>query len=54
PYTKKELSAVSLPDIIRNYRVMAADNIPENPLRFLYPNIPKDDAFRKYYSKPTD
>ncbi|KAI2650509.1 Signal transducer and activator of transcription 1 [Labeo rohita] len=54
PYTKKELSAVSLPDIIRNYRVMAADNIPENPLRFLFPNIPKDDAFRKYYSKPTD
>ncbi|XP_056614901.1 signal transducer and activator of transcription 1a [Triplophysa dalaica] len=54
PYTKKELSAVSLPDIIRNYRVMAADNVPENPLRFLYPNIPKDDAFRKYYSKPTD
>ncbi|KAA0712073.1 Signal transducer and activator of transcription 1 [Triplophysa tibetana] len=54
PYTKKELSAVSLPDIIRNYRVMAADNVPENPLRFLFPNIPKDDAFRKYYSKPTD
>ncbi|XP_057182244.1 signal transducer and activator of transcription 1a isoform X1 [Triplophysa rosa] len=54
PYTKKELSAVSLPDIIRNYRVMAADNVPENPLRFLFPNVPKDDAFRKYYSKPTD
>lgn len=54
PYTKKELSAVSLPDIIRNYRVMAADNVPENPLRFLHPNIPKDDAFKKYYSKPTD
>uniref|UniRef100_A0A672P1L7 Signal transducer and activator of transcription n=1 Tax=Sinocyclocheilus grahami TaxID=75366 RepID=A0A672P1L7_SINGR len=54
PYTKKELSAVSLPDIIRNYRVMAADNVPENPLRFLYPSIPKDEAFKKYYSKPTD
>ncbi|XP_051979649.1 signal transducer and activator of transcription 1-like [Xyrauchen texanus] len=54
PYTKKELSAVSLPDIIRNYRVMAADNVPENPLRFLYPNLPKDEAFKKYYSKPTD
>ncbi|XP_047432797.1 signal transducer and activator of transcription 1a isoform X4 [Mugil cephalus] len=45
PYTKKELSAVSLPDIIRTYKVMAAENIPENPLRFLYPNIPKDKAF---------
>ncbi|NXY65122.1 STAT1 protein, partial [Callaeas wilsoni] len=50
PYTKKELSAVTFPDIIRNYKVMAAENIPENPLRFLYPNIPKDNAFGKYYS----
>ncbi|KAL3045502.1 hypothetical protein OYC64_013719 [Pagothenia borchgrevinki] len=54
PYTKKELSAVSLADIIRTYKVMAAENIPENPLRFLYPNIPKDKAFRKYYPKPTE
>uniref|UniRef100_A0A3Q3F5D7 Signal transducer and activator of transcription 1a n=1 Tax=Labrus bergylta TaxID=56723 RepID=A0A3Q3F5D7_9LABR len=54
PYTKKELSAVSLPDIIRTYKVMAAENIPENPLRFLYPNIPKDKAFGKYYPKPTE
>ncbi|NWH88417.1 STAT1 protein, partial [Aegithalos caudatus] len=50
PYTKKELSAVTFPDIIRNYKVMAAENIPENPLRFLYPDIPKDSAFAKYYS----
>lgn len=54
PYTKKELSAVSLPDIIRTYKVMAAENIPENPLRFLYPNIPKDKAFGKYYPKPLE
>ncbi|XP_058478352.1 signal transducer and activator of transcription 1a isoform X2 [Solea solea] len=54
PYTKKELGAVSLPDIIRTYKVMAAENIPENPLRFLYPNIPKDKAFGKYYPKPTE
>ncbi|CAJ1087652.1 signal transducer and activator of transcription 1a isoform X1 [Xyrichtys novacula] len=54
PYTRKELSAVSLPDIIRTYKVMAAENIPENPLRFLYPNIPKDKAFGKYYPKPTE
>uniref|UniRef100_A0A5F9CKN5 Signal transducer and activator of transcription n=1 Tax=Oryctolagus cuniculus TaxID=9986 RepID=A0A5F9CKN5_RABIT len=33
PYTKKELSAVTFPDIIRNYKVMAAENIPENPLK---------------------
>ncbi|MGH0156063.1 UNVERIFIED_CONTAM: hypothetical protein FKN15_046255 [Acipenser sinensis] len=54
PYTKKELSAVSFPDIIRNYKVMAAENIPENPLRFLHPDIPKDNAFGKYYSRPTE
>uniref|UniRef100_A0A6Q2YG14 Signal transducer and activator of transcription n=1 Tax=Esox lucius TaxID=8010 RepID=A0A6Q2YG14_ESOLU len=54
PYTKKELTAVSLPDIIRTYKVMAAENIPENPLRFLYPDIPKDKAFGKYYARPTE
>ncbi|XP_066433215.1 signal transducer and activator of transcription 1-alpha/beta-like isoform X2 [Eleutherodactylus coqui] len=54
PYTKKELSAVSFPDIIRNYKVMAAENIPENPLKFLYPDTPKDMAFGKYYSRPKD
>ncbi|XP_008935719.1 PREDICTED: signal transducer and activator of transcription 1-alpha/beta-like, partial [Merops nubicus] len=54
PYTKKELSAVTFPDIIRNYKVMAAENIPENPLRFLYPAIPKDNAFGKYYSRPKE
>ncbi|XP_045075894.1 signal transducer and activator of transcription 1-alpha/beta-like [Coregonus clupeaformis] len=54
PYTKKELSAVSLPDIIRTYKVMAAENIPENPLRFLYPDIPKDKAFGKYYARDTE
>lgn len=54
PYTKKELGAVTLPDIIRTYKVMAAENIPENPLRFLYPEIPKDKAFGKYYSKPSE
>ncbi|XP_034035108.1 signal transducer and activator of transcription 1-alpha/beta-like isoform X2 [Thalassophryne amazonica] len=54
PYTKKELGAVSLHDIIRTYKVMAAENIPENPLRFLYPDIPKDKAFGKYYPKPSE
>ncbi|XP_020360104.1 signal transducer and activator of transcription 1-alpha/beta-like isoform X2 [Oncorhynchus kisutch] len=54
PYTKKELSAVSLPDIIRTYKVMAAENIPENPLRFLYPDIPKDKSFGKYYARASE
>ncbi|XP_077599755.1 signal transducer and activator of transcription 1a [Stigmatopora nigra] len=51
PYSKKDLGVVSLPDIIRTYKVMVMDDIPENPLRFLYPNIPKDVAFKKYYVK---
>ncbi|XP_032076009.1 signal transducer and activator of transcription 1-alpha/beta isoform X2 [Thamnophis elegans] len=54
PYTKKELSAVSLPDIIRNYKVMAAENFPENPLKYLYPGTLKDNAFGKYYSRPKE
>ncbi|XP_069790742.1 signal transducer and activator of transcription 1-alpha/beta-like isoform X2 [Narcine bancroftii] len=54
PYTKHQLSAVTFPDIIRNYKVMAAENIPENPLKYLYPEIPKDQAFGKYYSRPKD
>ncbi|XP_015264304.1 PREDICTED: signal transducer and activator of transcription 1-like [Gekko japonicus] len=54
PYTKKELAAITVPDIIRTYKVMAAENIPENPLKFLYPNIQKDQAFGKYYSRPKE
>ncbi|XP_048390215.1 signal transducer and activator of transcription 1-alpha/beta-like [Stegostoma tigrinum] len=54
PYTKHQLSAVTFPDIIRNYKVMAAENIPENPLKYLYPEVPKDQAFGKYYSRPKD
>jgi hypothetical protein len=52
PYTKKELAAISFPDILRNYKVMAAENIPENPLLYLY--IPKESAFTRYYSRPTE
>uniref|UniRef100_A0A4W5RLS7 Signal transducer and activator of transcription 1b n=1 Tax=Hucho hucho TaxID=62062 RepID=A0A4W5RLS7_9TELE len=54
PYTKKELAAVSFPDILHNYKVMAAENIPENPLVYLYPRIPKDSALARYYSRPTE
>ncbi|XP_031439337.1 signal transducer and activator of transcription 1-alpha/beta-like [Clupea harengus] len=54
PYTKKELAAISFPDILRNYKVMAASNLPDNPLVFLYPNIPKDNALGRYYSRPTE
>ncbi|XP_068123677.1 signal transducer and activator of transcription 2-like [Hyperolius riggenbachi] len=54
PYTKKELSYIPLTEIIRNYQLLAEENIPENPLSYLYPNIPKDEAFGKYYEQRSD
>ncbi|XP_072334590.1 signal transducer and activator of transcription 4-like isoform X2 [Scyliorhinus torazame] len=55
PYSKSQLLAVPLPDIIRDYKVMVAENIPENPLQYLYPDIPKDKAFGKHYNnKPKE
>lgn len=50
PYTKNRLSALPFPDIIRDYKVIADGIVPENPLKFLYPDIPKDEAFGKYYN----
>ncbi|KAG8452509.1 hypothetical protein GDO86_004337, partial [Hymenochirus boettgeri] len=51
PYTKKELSSIPLTEIIRNYQLLAEENIPENPLKYLYPRIPKDEAFGPYYEQ---
>lgn len=50
PYTKNRLSALPIADIIRDYKVIAVGIVPENPLKFLYPDIPKDDAFGKHYN----
>uniref|UniRef100_UPI00398F678D signal transducer and activator of transcription 1-like n=1 Tax=Pristiophorus japonicus TaxID=55135 RepID=UPI00398F678D len=50
PYTKTHLTNISLSEIVRFYKVMADENVPEHPLLYLYPNIPKDEAFGKYYS----
>ncbi|KAM3935262.1 signal transducer and activator of transcription 2 [Leptodactylus fuscus] len=54
PFTKKELSHIPLYEIIRNYQLLAEENIPENPLKYLYPNIPKDEAFGKYYQEQSE
>ncbi|XP_040474387.1 signal transducer and activator of transcription 2 isoform X3 [Falco naumanni] len=51
PYTTAELESLALPDIIRDYQLLVEENIPENPLQFLYPNIPRDEAFGPYYSQ---
>ncbi|XP_059499442.1 signal transducer and activator of transcription 1-like isoform X2 [Stegostoma tigrinum] len=49
PYTKTHLTNIPLSEILRFYKVMADENVPEHPLLYLYPNIPKDEAFGKYY-----
>ncbi|XP_071585721.1 signal transducer and activator of transcription 2 isoform X2 [Heliangelus exortis] len=54
PYTAAELAPLALPDIIRDYHVLVEENIPENPLQFLYPDTPRDEAFGPYYSQRQD
>lgn len=53
PFTKVDLSQIPFHEIIRNFQILEAGNVPENPLLYLYPNTPKDQAFGKYYSKKT-
>ncbi|XP_038170314.1 signal transducer and activator of transcription 2 [Arvicola amphibius] len=54
PYTKEVLQSLPLTEIIRHYQVLADENIPENPLCFLYPRIPRDEAFGCYYQEKVD
>ncbi|KAM4882279.1 signal transducer and activator of transcription 2 isoform 2-T3 [Thomomys bottae] len=49
PFTKEVLQSLPLTEIIRHYQLLTEENIPENPLRFLYPRIPRDEAFGRYY-----
>ncbi|XP_062453312.1 signal transducer and activator of transcription 2 isoform X2 [Rhea pennata] len=51
PYTASELASLALPDIIHDYQLLAEENIPENPLQFLYPDRARDEAFGPYYSQ---
>ncbi|XP_055975986.1 signal transducer and activator of transcription 2 isoform X2 [Sorex fumeus] len=54
PYTKEVLQRLPLTEIIRHYQLLTAENIPENPLRFLYPRTPRDEAFGRYYREKVD
>ncbi|XP_069086807.1 signal transducer and activator of transcription 2 isoform X2 [Pleurodeles waltl] len=51
PYTKRDLSSIPLPEIVRSYQTLVEENIPETSLLYLYPDIPKDKAFGKYYAE---
>ncbi|XP_056292747.1 signal transducer and activator of transcription 2 [Pseudoliparis swirei] len=53
PFTKVDLCQIPFHEIIRDYQILEAENIPENPLLYLYPNTLKDEAFGKYYSEKT-
>ncbi|XP_078080159.1 signal transducer and activator of transcription 3 [Mustelus asterias] len=48
PYTKQQLTNMSFADIIISYKIMDATNILVSPLVYLYPDIPKEEAFGKY------
>lgn len=48
PFTKEVLQSLPLTKIISQYQLLTEENIPENPLRFLYPRIPRDEAFGCY------
>lgn len=50
PFSKSDLDQIPFHEIIRNFQLMETDNVPENPLLYLYPNTPKDEAFGKYYT----
>ncbi|XP_074082476.1 signal transducer and activator of transcription 2 isoform X2 [Macrotis lagotis] len=54
PYTKEILQLVPITEIIRHYQLLAEENVPENPLCFLYPGIPRDEAFGPYYREKDD
>lgn len=51
PFSKVDLSQIPFHEIIRNFLILEAENIPENPLLYLYPDKPRDEAFGKYYSQ---
>ncbi|XP_040913732.1 signal transducer and activator of transcription 1-alpha/beta-like [Toxotes jaculatrix] len=48
PYSKRELMAMSLPDIIYLYSLSVQGSMTRNPLIYLYPDIHKDVAFGRY------
>ena len=53
PFTKVDLCQIPFHEIIRNFQILEAENVPENPLLYLYPNTSKDEAFGKYYTDKT-
>ncbi|XP_056093748.1 signal transducer and activator of transcription 1-like, partial [Rhinichthys klamathensis goyatoka] len=54
PYTRADMNRIPLPNLIRDYTVTAGEEDPVNPLVYLYPDIPRDVAFGRYYTSASD
>ncbi|XP_056281443.1 signal transducer and activator of transcription 4 isoform X2 [Pseudoliparis swirei] len=50
PYTKSQLGTIPFANIIRDYKMISDGDVPESPLKFLYPDVPKDEAFGRLYN----
>ncbi|XP_061893867.1 signal transducer and activator of transcription 2 isoform X2 [Entelurus aequoreus] len=53
PFTKNDLLQIHFHEIIQNFLIFEDENVPENPLQYLYPDTPRDEAFGKYYTDKT-
>ncbi|XP_052003871.1 signal transducer and activator of transcription 1-like [Xyrauchen texanus] len=53
-FTRSDLVIISLPNIIRDYHLTSVEKVPVNPLIYLYPDIPRDVAFGRYFTSPSD
>ncbi|XP_061746384.1 signal transducer and activator of transcription 2 isoform X2 [Nerophis ophidion] len=53
PFTKNDLAQIHFHEIIQNFLILEDENVPENPLQYLYPDTPRDEAFGKYYTDKT-
>lgn len=54
PYTRVDMNRIPLPNFIRDYTITTGEKDPVNPLNYLYPDIPRDVAFGRYYTSASD
>ncbi|XP_053732433.1 signal transducer and activator of transcription 1-alpha/beta-like [Synchiropus splendidus] len=54
PFLKSELETQSLPNVIYDYTVAVPLNHSKHPLVYLYPDIPKDAVFKRFYKDSGD
>lgn len=52
PYTKEDLARQSLADSLQHFSQRNQQSVSSNPLLFLYPDQPRQQAFAHYCSSP--